>query len=573
MLDEIKYLLLSFFQNRVEANSEDKLQMSFDSRSSAWSYSYDLNLTKRYEEAMRMATTSEHSVTDDEDDYSSGLILPEDLDDKFIFQSHSKSREPTLVEHIKIPASVGPNNINQKNGENYIPDSPQSLRPPGKVSVDGSLSDVKRLRLSDMQHKRSWLGRITRPFPKDSNDEMNAKKKEKQRNKYEIQAVLIEYLEQFIEKTAIPAIQKYELLWRRYCNEKKVWTEKVEFLEHQNSVLTSELQNSNRFSEDAEEELNNFKKFHSPNQRSMEGNLLYEPVCKEVRQKTNLNLEALPLSDVKPCLAFEPECTSKKGEFIDFKQEYCRQANDLELGRTDALYETQTCFEDFPNMKTKHDEADKLNLEWKLQHESLQSRNIFRKSKNNIDPEGSVNLKIDNNPFESSCVNPREEHHIASTSCEGNYSFSKLHRLNPSKESFVVKATKDHGGFALGRSTVQEGATASVLCGIEESTGMKLSCLTHDLRRMKEKTLRKTISIDPQVLAVSDSWYLQNNYGEAGVLNNRSLKLDKERRFANSQKMCRVSTTKSLDSRNQYRMKRRRLHKSISERLIRSTWL
>jgi len=63
---------------------------------------------------------------------------------------------------------------------------------------------------------------------------MNAKKKEKQWNKYENQAVLIEYLEQFIEKTALPAIQKYEQLQRKYCNEKKEWTEKVKFLERQN---------------------------------------------------------------------------------------------------------------------------------------------------------------------------------------------------------------------------------------------------------------------------------------------------------------------------------------------------
>jgi len=145
--------------------------------------------------------------------------------------------------------------------------------------------------------------------------------------------------------------------------------------------------------------------------------------------------------------------------------------------------------------------------------------------------------------------------------------------LNPAKGTFVVEAS-GHGGCACGRSTVQEGAKAFVFapCVGEKSIGMKLSCVTQDLRRMKEETLPKTISIDPQVLAVSDSWYLQNKDREVGVLDNRSLKVDKERRFANFQKICRVNTT-SLDSRNQDRMTKRRLNKSITGSLIRSKWL
>jgi len=433
MFEEMKSnLLFSFFKNKAYANSEDKLQTSFDGRkSSAWSWSYDLNITNRYEEAMRMATKSEHSETEVEDKFTSGLILPEDLDDEFIFQGHPKNHEPIMIEHIKSPASAVPNNINQINGEVHVPDSPQNLMPPGKVSVDGNLSDVERLRLSDMQNQRSWLGRITSPFPKDNNDKMKAEKNEKQWNKYEIQAVLIEYLNQFIEKTALPAIQKYEQLQRKYCKEKKEWTEKFKILKRQNSVLTSELQKA--VSGDAEEVLNNIKKFHCANQLSMKGNLMCDPDFKEIKQKTDFNLEVLPLSEVKPCLSFKPEWTGKKGEFIDFKQGYCRQVNDFELERIDAVIKSQICYEDFPNMKMKLDEADKLNLDRKLLKEPLQSRNIFRKSKNNIDPEGSENIKVDNNPFESSCVNARQEHHIGSTSREGNYWFSKFDQMNPTK--------------------------------------------------------------------------------------------------------------------------------------------
>jgi len=370
------------------------------------------------------------------------------------------------------------------------------------------------LRLSDMQNQRSWLGRITRPFPRDNNDWMKPKEKKKQWNKYQIQAVLIEYLKQFIERTALPAIQKYEQLQRKYCKEKKEWTEKVEFLERQNSVLTSKLGNADRSYGDVEQESNNFKKFHSPNQRSMKGNLLHDPDCKEIRQKTNFNLVALPMSNLKPSPSFWPECARKKGEFIDFKMGYCRQVNDFELERIDAVNKSQICHEDFPNMKEKLDEADKLNLERKLWE---------------------------------------------------NHSFYKLDQMNPTKGTFVVQASRNHGGYARGRSKVQKGA--------KESASIKLSCVTQDMGRMKEKTLGKTISIDQQVLAVSDSWDLQKKDWEPGTLNNRSLKVNNERRLANSQKICQVKTSQGFDSRNQFRMSKRRVNKCVSGSPIRSKWL
>lgn len=567
MFDEMKSSLLDLFFKYKILNSEDNFQTSFATRSSsAWSYSYDLNITKRYEEAMKKAAKSEDSETEVEDKHSMELVLPQDLEDDFIFQSHSQVPEPTMIERIS-PALEVPNKINQRYGEEA-----QNLVPPVKVSVDGSLSDVERLRLSDIQNQRSWLGRITRPFCKNNNDEMKSKEREKQWNKYQIQAVLIEYLEQFIEKTALPAIQKYEQLQRTYCKEKKEWTEKVQFLERQNSVLTSELENAERSYVDVEQELNNFKKFHSPNQRCVKGHLLHDPDCKEIRQRTDFNLEALPMSNSEPSPSFEPECTGKNEEFIDFKPGYCRQVNGLELERIDAVNKSQICHEDIPNMKEKLDEADKLNLLRKLQQKSLQSRNIFRKADNNIAPEGSENLKVDETS-ESSCLNARQEHHIAPTSTEGNQSFSKPDQLNPTKGTFLVQASRDHGGYAYGRSTVQEGARAFVPCVIEESASMKLPCVTQDLCRMKEKTSGKTISIDPQVLALSDSWYLQKKDGEAGTLNNRSLKVDKERRHANSLKIYQVKTPQNFDSRNQFRMSKRRENKCVSGSLIRSKWL
>jgi len=329
---------------------------------------------------MKMARTSEHSETDIEDKYGSEFILPEDLDDEFIFQSHPQIHERTMVEHIIKPASEVPDTINQKNREDNILDSTRNLQPSGKIPIDWNLSPVKCLRLSDMQTQSSLLGRITRPFPRDNNDEMKPKKKEKKCNKYQIQAVLIENLQQFIQKTALPAIQKYEQLQRKYCNEKKKWTEKVEFLEWQNSILKSELQTADRSS--AEEELNNFRQFSRENQISAEANLVYIPALNESREITAFNLDALPTTDVKPCLSSESECTGKKGEFIDFKLWNCTQVHDGELERIAALNESSICYEDFPNMKEKPYQADKLNLEGRLRQKSFQSRNIYRKPNN-----------------------------------------------------------------------------------------------------------------------------------------------------------------------------------------------
>jgi len=167
---------------------------------------------------MKIERKSEHSETDAEDKHSLGLNLVEDTDDDFIFQNHHPQiHEPTIIEHIACPASEVPNNINQKNSVDNIPDKTRNLMLSGKVSVDGSLSDVKCGRQSHMQNQR--LSGISRYFPRETNEEVKPKQKEK--SKFQIQASLIEYLLQFIQKTALPAIQKYEHLMRNYCNEKK----------------------------------------------------------------------------------------------------------------------------------------------------------------------------------------------------------------------------------------------------------------------------------------------------------------------------------------------------------------
>merc|ERR1719419_212872 len=210
---------------------------------------------------MKMEIKCEYSKLDAGDKHSSGSNLVEDLGDEFIFESHPQIHEPTTTENIASPASGVPNNKNQKNRTDYIPDSTRNLKPPFYLSLDESLSDVDCVRFSRIQKPR--LSGIIRRFSKDNHEEIKPKLKEKL-NKFQVQAGLIEYLLQFIQKTALPALHKYDHIQRKYCNEKKEWTERFRFLERQNSVLKSALQTADSSFRDNEEEDNNFKTFYSP---------------------------------------------------------------------------------------------------------------------------------------------------------------------------------------------------------------------------------------------------------------------------------------------------------------------
>jgi len=89
-------------------------------------------------------------------------------------------------------------------------------------------------------------------------------------------------------------------------------------LERQNSELKSELQTTDGSSRDEEKETNNFMTFYSPAEPSEEGNSLSVPSFSEIRKFMDFNLEALPKPESKLNVSFEPECTGKKEEFVDF---------------------------------------------------------------------------------------------------------------------------------------------------------------------------------------------------------------------------------------------------------------
>jgi len=400
------------------------------------------------------------------------------------------------------------------------------------------------LRLSDMQNQRSWLDRITKPFPENNKDEMKPEKMEKKQKNSQIQAVLIEYLQQFIQKTALPTIKKYEQLLKKYSNEKKEWTKKAEFLERQNYWLKSELQNVGKsYRGGAEEELTNLERNYSQNRSRIdvkENFLLPVPEYDDMRRSLDFDLAALVIPDVKSWVSLEPECTGETDEFTDFKPGYFRQVNHVELEEAVSVNKSQIYNKDFPNTKDKLEKPDTPNFQRKHEQESLQSRN-------------TENLRAENSLFESISLNSLQEPHIAQGSSPTN-----LDCFNRNKGTFGVKASRDY-------KAVQEGATAYV-SDIGEWAGRKVSSESQDLCKSKVETVPKTVTFDPYVLAMSDSWYLQKEKGEACTLNKRVLKKEKERCVV-------LNTSKSTDSRNKYRVGNIISNNNISGNAIRSMWL
>jgi len=257
---------------------------------------------------------------------------------------NGQNHELAMIERVRSSASEVLSNINLKGRE------------------DSLNNDVRRSRLSDLQNQRSCLDRITRAIPKDIYDEM--KPREKGRSKSQNLAT-IDYSPQFIQKTALLAIQKSEQLQKKYSIEKKEWKEHVELLERQISLLKSELQNV---------KLTNWKKIDSQPQLSIgeKGNFqLSHPQSNEVIRTFDCDLEAqVTLNGKQKCPLSDLQCAVEMEEFTDLKLGLYRRAKHFDLGRIAKESENKSYFENFPNLKEKLDPEDSLNLQRKLQQES-----------------------------------------------------------------------------------------------------------------------------------------------------------------------------------------------------------
>jgi len=430
---------------------------------------------------LNLAIKSDQSESDGEDKSNLRFSLDEDLENDFIFPGIKQIHELAVIESIRSSVSQDFDKNNPKSPLEHRQGSPRSSPTSHmKVSFDVNLNNVKRLRLSDVRNKRSWLDKVTSPFPNDSDVEMKHKTKGQSRS--QVQGIIVDYLQQFIGKTALPAISKCEQLQKTYWMAKMEWKKKVDFLEQQNSVLKSELQNVQKTYRDLEKELTSLKKIYSQNQ--------------------------------------------------------------LRFG---------------VNGNFRRSVPDSPNLQRKLLEESLVS-------------DRAKTLKAGNTSSESMGVEAQQEHDMAHWNSNENSSlFTKLEDVNRFK---IMPAGNNSRNYSVGGRRSAKDEDSECFRYIKEESGgpFKVSCGTKDLLGLKEKRSPKTVFIDPNVVALSDPWYRQND-NAASTLNRSVLKVKKERRFADSPKMSPASRFQSFDHINQYQRGCERLNKSKRGIAIRSKWL
>jgi len=518
--------IFSFLKhNKDGLKSLDQLPISSPHRSSAWSYSYDLNVNERWEAIMNLEKESIDSETDPKYNISkSQLNLNEDLYNQFIFQGNTQHQEPIAKEQILIPA---------------------------KVKSDESLN-VELLRLSDLHKQRSWSERITSPFQNVTNGDVTPASKRPCKSQTDIPVV--DYLWQFIQKTALPLMREYEQLRKRYSEEKKEWMKHIEFLERQISLTRSMWRDADMAYGDAVKESLSVQKVLSDT-RVMNGNFKrYVPVLSERRRTYDSILEA----QVIP----EPQNSVETEEFVNVKPDVHKDVEYLELKRKVQKYENLFFSEHFPNINETKTAAATWNLKPTVT-EPLQRKHVSSESKNTIVSDSPDKIKVGNSGFVTVNGERLLLPDIESSSDES--STLTEHDVDRTRVMCSVKASTDL--LAGGRKTAKDESTDDAHNTKEWSID---SWGNQDRYKLKERSLPKTVFIDPDVLTLSDSWYLKNQDETISSRCRRVVLEDTEKSLINSLDMSKSST---IDSISQYQRGGEIFNKNISRIAIRSKWL
>jgi len=265
-----------------------------------------------------------------------------------------------------------------------------------------------------------------------------------------------------------------------------------------------------------------------------------------------LDLEAEVMPDGKQnCPASEPQSAVETDEFTDLKLWFYRRVNHLELERNATENETPTYYENFPKELEKLDAEDSRNFHLKLPHESLQSRNIVRKSKNTTITDVPGNLKVGNASSGRKGAKDHKVNYILHRRSEENFLCTKLDDVQSIEVTSCGKASRDPRG--AGRRTFKDEVREYVPC-IKEvwSDSFNVSVGTQDLLELKEKRLLKSVFTNPYI--VRDSWLLQGQDESASTLNRRVSKVKEDRRFVDFPKISQPTTFQSLEYINQYRL-------------------
>jgi len=526
-------LNFSFLKHKKDGfkSLEERLPIQSLTRSSAWSYSYDLNVNERWEAAMNLEKKSNELETDAEDVSNLQPNSNEDLDSDFLFQGNTQLQELASTAQIWIPE---------------------------RVSGDEILNNVTLLRLSDVQKQRSWLERITTPFQDDI--KCGVKPANKRRCKSQIDIPLVDYLWQFVQKTALPLMQKYEQLRQRYLREKREWIKHIEFLERKISVGKSMLRDVDRAWRDAVKDLLSLQKILSQTiglkvnfKRSL-------PAPSELGRTYDSNLEAKVIR--------EPQNTLEN-EFVNLKPDVYRGIEYLELKRKIIEYENLIFSDNYPNINMTLNAAGTRNLQRTLPLEPLQ-RQRSGEYKNTIVSDSPKNLKVGNTVFVN--VNGKRmlvPDIVECSNDENSMLFAELD-VNRTKVLSSVKSSASTDLQVGGRKTARDEATDNVHNLKEASIDWWSK---QDIYKFKEKSLPKTAFIAPHVLALNDSWYLKNQVETMSSRNRQVKQEDKGKSLINAPNMSKSSTYQTLDSLSQVQRGGEIFNKNISRIPIRSMWL
>lgn len=346
---------------------EDRHPLSSPSKSrSAWSYSYDLNLQKICDEAFPKTLKSDWSLPEFEANKSM-LVLncDEDQEVDVILQENRHSPENSAIDRLK---ASGPEFLTWSSLP--LPDDPEQ-----------SLDNVKLLRFSDTHRQPSWLEKIIRVFPKEMGHYDETKRNNLENIISQIQAIIVDKLQQFIQEMVLPSRQKFEQLQNEYSMEKAMWKNQVTFLKQRVYLLKSELQDVKSANTKAAEQLTNWETWFSQNKS-------------EVKKSFAMSVDSkiMPVESEKSTLC-QQKCGIEK-DHTDMNLG-CYSTNHSELERQVVVKEKKTS-EKFLKFRKRKSREGPRSIKRRFTRKPLLKKKIFKKPKNLTVPR----LKLRNTDFE-----------------------------------------------------------------------------------------------------------------------------------------------------------------------------
>jgi len=533
---------LFFKQKKGLKLLEDKKPISSAGRkSSAWSYSYDLEVYERCQTALKLATKSGSSESDVEDKPSSGCFSDED-DNNFIFQGSKRNLELVGIERSgSVTESLNNNNLMslQENKK-----CRQQNHTESESSTEESLNNEKRLRFSNVQNQSSWSARIIRSLSEEINNWIWAGKQV--RTISQIQAVVADYAEQFIQDTTLRATtEKYEELHQAFSSEKMTWMKQVESLKRQNSLLKSELQDISKAYRLAKKELTDLKIFYNQNHLKIDVNRNTRksvPFSRGIGRSLDSRLK----EQVRPGVnkMFNPS----EHKHSDVKLGLCNQTKHLKLEHRAREVRNYTSEKkNVLNVKKELYRTDRLKQASPLQ-KLLQNKTILQGSKDTFDSNDRKNFKVGNTNFLK----------IGTVGQKINNMEMKLEEGKPMKvKSHLEQHSYPRDSILLSNNEILNDTGVLVL---------------QNLRILNKHISLKAIFPD-HCLTSSDSRYPENQVIQPSTTHKKVLKAKKKQAFIDYDQISQSVIIAQRLEQLKHQRSTERSNSSISGITIKSSWL